>query len=427
MKGFPGRTRVHTLIMSLTVVAIGCIAANGSYGRDNTGLAGFSLRGTCGEFGRGVTNVAFCWLEVPCEVETRVRGNSPGDPFSIVANVFDIAFGTIGGTFRTAGRAAGGAAEIGLSPFPPYDPLMDPAYPPYVKLAARSGGPKAESREIHESEIQFDEGEGTYTQTLTEDMPFRPGGSLRVTTSNGPITVSSWDEPHLRVTALKRMMTRRVSINILGFQFRSGRAFGSEEEAEQYFSKLDVDVTGDENNVEVRTRFPSRKRKVSVSVSYEIQVPREAELVLATSNGAVFVENIDGTVKLKSSNGKLECENVTGSVEATTSNGKVSLTGISGSIDAHTSNGSIKIVHTDPLDDSDIIACKTSNGSIKLELHKDSSFNLEAHTSNGRIATEFPIKMKGELSRQHVSGTVGNGGPSVRLTTSNGSISIDTL
>jgi putative exosortase-associated protein (TIGR04073 family) len=120
------------LAVSLLFSGTGCITSHAR--REDQDV---SLKGTGREFARGAANVAFCWLELPSEIEARIRDDSPGDPFSIVRNVFDVTFGVVCGTIRTVERAVGGVVEIGLSPFPPYEPLMDPAYPPYLKAAKK--------------------------------------------------------------------------------------------------------------------------------------------------------------------------------------------------------------------------------------------------------------------------------------------------
>lgn len=91
-----------------------------------------SLKGTGRQFGRGAANVAFCWLELPSQIDRRVRDQGPGNPFGILSPIFGLTFGAISGSIRTVERAIGGVFEIGLSPFPSYEPLMDPALPPYL-------------------------------------------------------------------------------------------------------------------------------------------------------------------------------------------------------------------------------------------------------------------------------------------------------
>ena len=132
------RTVVQTsitwaLALSLMFLATGCIISGPSCTRREAREQSLSLKGTGHQFGRGVTNVAFCWLELPSEIGEHVRDYGPGNPFGILPTALGITFGTVSGSFRAVERAVGGVFEIGLSPFPPYEPLMHPAFPPYAE------------------------------------------------------------------------------------------------------------------------------------------------------------------------------------------------------------------------------------------------------------------------------------------------------
>lgn len=120
------------MVFSLLFLATGCIVGAGS-SRAREEEQRVSLKGSAGEFARGVANVGFCWLELPSEIEARLREDAPGDPFGIISPAFAVTFGAITGTFRAVERAAGGVVEVALSPFPPYEPLTDPSLPPYLK------------------------------------------------------------------------------------------------------------------------------------------------------------------------------------------------------------------------------------------------------------------------------------------------------
>ena len=118
----------------LMLLGAGCLTIDLSRGCGDDGPGGLSPKGTVREIGRGTTNVAFCWLELPAAVEGRIRRGGPGHPFGIISTTFDVVFGTVCGTVRTVQRGVGGVVEVGLSPFPPYEPLMDPAFPPYLNF-----------------------------------------------------------------------------------------------------------------------------------------------------------------------------------------------------------------------------------------------------------------------------------------------------
>jgi putative exosortase-associated protein (TIGR04073 family) len=117
------------------LMGTGCITICSSRECREEAQESVSLKGTGREFGRGVTNVAFCWLELPCSVEHGIRRHSRDGPFGIIGSTFGAVFGTVGGTIHTVKRGVGGAVEVALSPFPPYDPLMRPAFPPYLHVA----------------------------------------------------------------------------------------------------------------------------------------------------------------------------------------------------------------------------------------------------------------------------------------------------
>lgn len=105
----------------------------------------FSLSGTGHQLGRGVTNLALCWLEIPYQVEAHVGNDRIQRPFDVVGTILSGAVGAVEGTVWGVGRGLGGIVEVVLSPFPPYGPLMSPAYPPYIGCAEESRPEAAES------------------------------------------------------------------------------------------------------------------------------------------------------------------------------------------------------------------------------------------------------------------------------------------
>ena len=47
---------------------------------------------------------------------------------------------------------------------------------------------------------------------------------------------------------------------------------------------------------------------------------------------------------------------------------------------------------------------------------------VDAHTSGGRINADFPLAIKGEISKNELKAELNNGGPELYLRTSGGSI-----
>ncbi len=125
--------------MLVAVVGVGLLAAGCTVGpsRREVPEGRMSLKGTARQFGRGLTNLGLCWLEIPYQVEKQVAGSRIEHPFDAVGSTLNGAVGVVNGAIWGVGRGVGGVFEIILSPFPPYEPIVRPAYPPYVRPAEK--------------------------------------------------------------------------------------------------------------------------------------------------------------------------------------------------------------------------------------------------------------------------------------------------
>ena len=121
-------------------------------------------------------------------------------------------------------------------------------------------------------------------------------------------------------------------------------------------------------------------------------------------------------------NAAIRAEDLTADVRAQTVNGSVRLSTSQGA-SAKTVNGSIRASFGDTSWEGEAVF-ETVNGSIRLEVPAQINANLEIQTSNGRVTTEdLPITTT-RSSRRRVEGTLGEGGPDLRLKTVNGSITL---
>lgn len=66
---------------------------------------------------------------------------------------------------------------------------------------------------------------------------------------------------------------------------------------------------------------------------------------------------------------------------------------------------------------------RTTNGGVVLDIPRDYSANLETGTVNGKIRVDFPITVQGTIGRR-ISTTLGDGGRTIRATTTNGGVVI---
>jgi hypothetical protein len=286
---------------------------------------------------------------------------------------------------------------------------------------------------------------GADSQRYKEDFQFTekltPGGRLSLETLNGSVEIVGWD---------------RAEAEITGTKYAS---------SDQLLRGMAVDIINSGNALRIRTVVPSGLRG-GKGARYVIRVPYKTELDrIISSNGSVRVEGIEGYTRLRTSNASIKAFGLKGTLEGETSNGSIELERHSGPasvqtsnahisaddvigyLDATTSNGSITArlsrpepnrpvklttsnasitLTMDQVNGNDVRA-HSSNGGITLRLPADLSAQLKATTSNGSVSLDFEDRFRGDKSKGHVQGSVGGGGPTIDVSTSNSSIRIERL
>jgi hypothetical protein len=143
-----------------------------------------------------------------------------------------------------------------------------------------------------------------------------------------------------------------------------------------------------------------------------------------TSFGSVSGDRINGNLIVENTNGSVTARNVKGDAEVTTSFAGVTLESIGGKITVNNQNGGISVAAARPASGCRDIALKTSFSSIRVRIPEGAGYNVSAHTSFGRILTDFPITATGNIGPDSLNGTIGSGGCQLQLNDSNGSIEI---
>lgn len=211
-------------------------------------------------------------------------------------------------------------------------------------------------------------------------------------TPNGGITVEVWDRDEIEVVA-------RIDANA-----------PTAPEANALLADVHID-TGET----VRARVPESRDKRWVSVSYTVRAPRDADLDLRTVNGGITVRQIEGRLRARAVNGGL------------------SLDGVGGDVTAHTTNGGVDLRLSRGLSRGDALDVHTTNGGIQVSASGDLSAEIDLSTGNGPLRIgDFPIEdvqCSGSRWRDgciggRAQGTLGGGGATLRLATTNGPIEL---
>ena len=279
-----------------------------------------------------------------------------------------------------------------------------------------------------------------YREDFHYAYPQTAGGRFSLDNFNGSVEITGWDQN---------------TVDISGTKYA---------ESQSLLDSMHIEASSSGNEVRVKTTRQDPHHG-NMGAKYVIRVPRQTALEniassngslrvddidgnahLATSNGSIHLGRLNGNVEAHSSNGSIEVKDVKGDVNFTTSNGGVHAENVEGSFEAQTSNGGIRArlhdtpsghpirlstsngdidLAVDSLHQNDVIAT-TSNGPITVRMPANAGASLHASTnSNGSVRSDFDVLIHpGELSKHRMEGTIGGGGPRIDLTTSNGNISL---
>ena len=224
---------------------------------------------------------------------------------------------------------------------------------------------------------------GAYCEVRELFLPARD--LIRVDAAkNGGIEIRGWDEDNIRILAK--------------IQVHRDRRGDAKEVAEGIVVETDGVIE------------PEGPRHDSWGVSFRIYVPRQINLDLRAYNGGLSIEGVHG---------ELEFE---------THNGGIRLVDAGGDVNGWTQNGGLRVELSGATWDGEGLNLETNNGGVSIRVPEDYSARLVTGTINGglHVDRDFEIRRKGTKGRKRkrVRTTLGEGGPLIRVVTTNGGVEL---
>lgn len=212
----------------------------------------------------------------------------------------------------------------------------------------------------------------------------------------------------------------------------------------------------------------------AVTVAYQVKVPPNTQVVTSSDSGETTVRSVTGPVSVRTQSGAIELAQLGVKTEVTTGSGSVTVDGAAGplsvttsssafsghSLDGHvrvrTNSGSVDAElsgegDVDVETGSSAIrvqgargAVTTSSqsghvtisgspgrpwsaysgsGALEIGIASDTPFNVDASTGSGSITIEGAT-VQGSVTKRKVAGTIGSGGPLVRVNSRSGSVKL---
>ena len=158
-------------------------------------------------------------------------------------------------------------------------------------------------------------------------------------------------------------------------------------------------------------------------MNLDVELPAELAVErLRTSTGRIAVRDVLGDLEAESTTGGVRISNVDGAVAAEATTGSVRLEDVDGFVRAETTTGGIEARDVEGVEH-----LSTTTGSVDAALSTDLDAELVIATNTGGIDVDG-LDIDEEVSTSdEVRGTLGEGGPRLRITTTTGSISVTAL
>ena len=176
----------------------------------------------------------------------------------------------------------------------------------------------------------------------------------------------------------------------------------------------------------------------NISIDYEIQAPAGSFLEAGSGSGDVTDDGVGQNAKLSTGSGNIHATGLKGSfvvntgsgniyaeqtgsgdVRAQTGSGNVELRDLNGGLRAGTGSGDIKVGGS-PQGDWKL---ETGSGSIEFS-PGNTGFTLDASTGSGSVHTDREMTVQGSFDKHHITGKINGGGPTVRIQTGSGDVTI---
>lgn len=232
----------------------------------------------------------------------------------------------------------------------------------------------------------------TFKAAFDETHPFDPQGEVRLANVNGSVAIHTWDRAEVRIEGEKRA--------------------SSPEDLKD----LEVSIEVTANALVIKTTYPSHAfgwfswlwHQHQEEVHFTLTVPATARIAdIGTVNAGITIEGVRGAVK------------------ASTVNGNIQATGLQDDTAFSTVNGAIR-AEFGTLNSKRHLKFTTVNGSVTVALPKTAGATIAASTVNGGVSCDFPVQLT-HSGRNRLDGTIGDGDASLKATTVNGGIHLESL
>jgi hypothetical protein len=263
-------------------------------------------------------------------------------------------------------------------------------------MNVNTDGPVTDCRDIR---VTF-EGKSAVNDQSEMILPASQVSTLRTQLSTGGVFITGWDRSEYSVKTCKSVP----------------------DDSDATGALRDI-VTNKTGTTQISVSGPNDRPWTANLI---IMVPRLSNMEIETRNGPLQLRDLAGNLQLKATNGPITLQNVGGIVETTATNGPISLSGVSGDQRINTTNGPVNLQLSGNHWDGPGLEVSTKNGPLSVAIPDAYSSAILIQTSDRSPMNCTAAACAGAYRNTTSPGTIqiGSGNPTVRLSTSNGPLSI---
>lgn len=222
-----------------------------------------------------------------------------------------------------------------------------------------------------------------FSELIEEEHQANSNTVLSVTTVNGYISIHSWDQNRINISALKYA------------------------QHEEDLVKLDLQVTKNGNEIAITVTHTTPSQIGNEGINLDLKVPYAATIESLTStNGEIDVADMSLVKDVSTANGAVNIELVGAVHRVNTTNGAIA-------VEIQTMNNPVSL--------------STTNGAIDVHILTSLDATVHMETLNGHISIHDVTLTLTLDEPHHKEGALGNGGNLLKITTTNGDISLHDL
>jgi DUF4097 and DUF4098 domain-containing protein YvlB len=221
------------------------------------------------------------------------------------------------------------------------------------------------------------------TETVDRTLSLAPGGTVRLKTFSGRVTITGTSGNQVVIKAVRRATRERLND-----------------------IKLEITQNGNVIDIDANHRVVERRNDNVVETDFDIQVPTEVKLDLRTFSAPVTVTNVNGDVVVEGFSSAIQLTDVSGPKRVKTFSGEVR-------------------VQANTWDDGHNMNVNTFSGDVILRLPATARGDIVFDSFSGSFNSDLPVTLSSSSRRNFRGALNGGGSTEFRLNTFSGDVRIE--